>query len=116
MQMKRRIIMLLAVLVSAASKGEEKKEVTVTLRVPDAAWTIAIDEVRQVNGEIWVLSTVSRDPDRMGAQVISTVKASVQLPVPDQPVKHFIIGKTWNWENEESCTFIRNRKSIEKDL
>jgi hypothetical protein len=31
-------------------------------------------------------------------------------------VKYFVIGKTWNWENEEKYTFIKDLKEIEKDL
>jgi hypothetical protein len=98
------------------ANGEGIKDVTVSLTVPDAAWTVAIDEVRRVNDEIWVVSTVSRDPDRMGAQVISTIQASVKLAVPDLPVKHYIIGKTWTWKNEEPYTFIRERRLISNEL
>jgi hypothetical protein len=114
MQMKKLMVLLLAL--SAITGGAEEKQIEVRLTVPDAAWKIAIDSVHQVNKEIWVVSTVSRDPDIMGAQVISTVTAKVKISVGDLPVKHFVIGKTWNWKNEESYTFIKDLKQIEKDL
>jgi hypothetical protein len=108
--------LLSALIFSTTVLGAEGREITVTLTVPDAAWAIAIDEVHEVNNEIWVISTVSRDPDVMGAQVISIVKASVKLAAPDLPVKHYIIGKTWGWKNEEPYTFINNLKELEREL
>jgi hypothetical protein len=101
---------------SGLTLGTEGKQIEVRLTVPDAAYKIAIDSVYEVNKEIWVVSTVSRDPDIVGAQVISTVTATVKISVADLPVKHFVIGKTWSWENEEKYTFIKDLKQIEKDL
>lgn len=103
-------------LLATGALAAEMREITVTLTVPDTAWKIAIDEVHQMKGEIWVVSTVSRNPDVMGAQVISMVKASVKCAVADLPVKHFVIGKTWNWPNQEPITFIKTRKELKKSL
>jgi len=36
----------------------------------------------------------------MGAQVISTVEDALVLDAPDLPVKVFVLGKTWNWQNQ----------------
>jgi hypothetical protein len=52
----------------------------------------------------------------MGAQVISTVQASLKLIAPDLPTKYFIIGKSWGWKNEEPYTFIKHLKQIENEL
>jgi len=116
MNIRSMMTLLSALLFSTTVLGAEEGEITVTLTVPDAAWTIAIDEVHEVKDEIWIISTVSRDPDVMGAQVISIVKASVKLAAPDLPVKHFVIGKTWDWKNEEPYTFIKNLKELEREL
>jgi len=110
------VTVLSTLLFSTTLLGAEEREITVTLTVPDAAWAIAIDEVHEVEDEIWVISTVSRDTSMMGAQVISIVKASVKFAAPDLPVKHFIIGKTWGWKNEEPYTFINNIKKLESKL
>ena len=109
-------LMILLLVMSAITVGAEEKPIEVRLTVPDAAWKIAIDSVHQVNKEVWVVSTVSRDPDVMGAQVISTVTAKVQISAGELPVKHFVIGKTWSWKNEEKHTFIKDLEKIEKDL
>jgi zinc protease len=110
------ITLLAALLFSTTLLRAEEREITVTLTVPDAAWVIFINEVHEVKNEIWVISTVSRDPDMMGAQVISVVKASVKCAAADLPVKHFVIGKTWGWKYEEPYTFINNLKELEREL
>jgi hypothetical protein len=115
MQMTRMLLTLVLLLYTNAW-GADKKEITVKLTVPDAAWSIAIDEVHRVGNELWIISTVSRKPDLMGAQVISTVQASLKLAVPDLPMRYFIVGKTWNWKNEEPYAFIENLEQIEKAL
>ena len=63
-----------------------------------------------------VISTVSQNKDMMGAQVISNIQASVKIKAPDLPLKIFILGKSWNWENDEPYTFIQDIKQIEKNL
>jgi zinc protease len=103
----------LAVGTGIALAKERTIEVTVT--VPDAAWRLSIEEVYQVKDELWVISRVSRDPDAMGAQVITTLTASVKVEAAALPVKHFVLGKTWNWA-EEDHTFIGDMKEIAKSL
>jgi hypothetical protein len=88
----------------------------VELAVPDTTWSVAIDKVYRVGDELWVISHVSRDPDMMGAQVISTVRASLEIAAPDLPVQNFITGKTWTWENSEGHTFIEDLKQIDAEL
>jgi hypothetical protein len=116
MQMTKRMILPLVLLLCTAVSGADEKEITVKLTVPDAAWTIAIDEVHKVENELWVIAIVSRNPDLMGAQVISTVQTSLKLAAPDLSVKYFLIGKSWDWDNTEPYTFIRDLKQIEKEL
>lgn len=116
MIVKSMMMLLSTLLFSTTALETKEREITVTLTVPDSAWAIAIEEVHEVKDEVWVISTVSRDPDVMGAQVISIVEASVKFAAPDLPVKHFVIGKTWGWKNEEPYTFIKNLKELEKEL
>jgi len=107
---------MLGLLLCAVSVNAADKDISVKLTVPDTTWTIAISEVHKVGNELWVISTVSQTPNIMGAQVICTVQASLKLAAPDLPVKMFIIGKTWNWENSEPYTFINDLKERDKEL
>ena len=116
MQVTKKILLPLVLLFCTTAAGAGEKEITVKLTVPDSSWTVAIEEVFKVESELWVISSVSQNPDIMGAQVISTVQASMKIAVPDLPVKNFIIGKTWAWENTEPYTFITDLKQIEKEL
>ena len=103
---------------SPARAGEtpKEREITVALKVPDGAWKLSIEEIRQVKKEIWVLAALSRDSGVMGIQMISKKQAKVKIPAPDLPVKVFVTGKTWNWKNQEPYKFIENRKEIAKDF
>lgn len=114
--MARCAMLVGAIALRAMAAGAGEREIEVALAVPDTAWKITVDSVHHVAGELWCISTVSRDPDVMGAQVISTVKASVRIRAGDFPVKHFVIGKTWAWKNKEAYTFIQDRQQIEKEL
>lgn len=111
------LIGVLLALIGAGAAAAEEKQIELQLDVPDSAWKIAIDSVYQVKNELWVVATVSRNPDAMGAQVISTLKASVKVNADAAlPVKYFVIGKTWGWKGEEAVTYLQDLKDIEKDL
>ena len=116
MPVMKKILFTLILLLFTASACESEKEITVALTVPDTSWNISINEVYKVDSGLWVISTVFHKPGMIGAQVISTVSDSVTIKAPDLPVKIFIIGKTWNWENDEPYTFISNLREIEKKL
>ena len=111
-----KLFLLLVLLFIATAAIADENRITVKLSVPDTTWAINIQEVHQVRSELWVVSSVSTNPDTMGAQVISEVQDSIAIAAPDLPIKHFIIGKTWAWENTEPYTFIKDRQQIETDL
>lgn len=91
--------------------------IEVTVTVPDSAWKLEILEVHQADSEIIVISRVSRDPDLIGAQVITTLSQKINLIIPDLPVKHYVLGKTWGWENQDKgVTFIKERKELDEIL
>ena len=114
--MVKKLLLVLIVLLCPMVWGNGNLEIAVELTVPDSAWTITIDEVHRVGNELWVVSTVSRDPDVMGAEVISTVRASLKLDAQALPVKHFIIGKSWGWKNQEPYIFLKQLAQIQGDL
>ena len=107
---------LVLLLLCTVGCDSDEKEVTVRLAVPDTTWAVAIEEIHKIGNELWVIASVAQDPDMMGAQVITTVEDSLKLAAPDLPVKFFVIGKTWNWENEESYSFIESLDKIEEEL
>ena len=116
MRITIRMVLPTVLLLCTNALGMEEKEITVKLTVPDATWSIAIDAVYEVGDELWVVSIVSPNPDMAGVQMISTVQASLTIAAPDLPVKNFIVGKTWNWKNEEPYTFIEGLKQIHDEI
>jgi len=107
---------MLVLFIFATAHGDVEREISVALTVPDPSWTISIEEVWQVGDELWVLAAVMRDPEVMAAQVISTVQVSIKTAAPDLPMKYFITGKTWSWDNEEQFTFLKDREKLEEAL
>lgn len=82
-----------------------QQEVEVSLQVPDLGWAVRIERVYRLEDELRVFSRLSRS-EGMAGQAISTVSDSVPIKAPDLPVRHYIIGKTWNWENDEPYVFL----------
>lgn len=107
----------------ASAIGDEPKpdklpfrKVELVFKVPDPSYAVWITEIRKVGDEVWVRGEVTRrrgDPDRVFPQVISEVKASLSIRLPDLPLKYIITGKAWNWANEEQYTFVDDLEAEE---
>ena len=110
------VIWVAALLLITTTCVAGEKHIAVALTVPDTTWRVTIDEVYRVGDTLWVIAAVSQPPDAMGAQVISTVEDALVLDAPDLPVRVFVLGKTWNWQNQEPYDFISTRGQIEADL
>lgn len=78
-----------------------ERSIAIESTVPDPAWRIEIQRVYQLEDRLLAVSRVERDPEVMAAQVISTVSDMVRVTAPDLPVEHYVIGKTWGWEEED---------------
>lgn len=94
------------ILFAGVTVAEEAGGIEVKLTVPDSAWKLQVVEVREVKGELWVLSKVSRAEDAIGLQVITELKQTVPVDPQGRVVRHYVLGKTWNWENGEGYRFI----------
>ena len=94
--------------------------ITVRLDAPDAGWRVQIESIHRTSDSIVVYSQLSRDPDNISAQVISTVADTVKIDFSHSnlPVSHYISGKTWEWGDTGEYTFIEspeiNRPSLQK--
>jgi len=53
-----------------------------------------------------VISRLSQS-EKIAAQVITAVADSAEIPNDlDLPIRHYIVGKTWNWGDTSNYTFI----------
>lgn len=92
--------------------------VTVRLDAPDPAWQIKIDQIYHTQDNIVVISQLSRDEAAIAAQVISTVADTVQIDpsYAELPVRHYIIGKTWDWGDTGEYTFVDSTDTFSNTL
>ena len=97
------------------SETVSARDIEVKMQVPDMGWKIRINEIHRKGEELWVISSLRRHPG-MAGQAISTVSDKIHMNLPDISVKHFILGKTWNWENREPYTFIKGMDEIQGSL
>ena len=92
-------------------QAAEKQKITVEMDTPSTAWTVSILEVHQTKTEIIVLSQLKSAG--IGGAAISRVKDSVSITGAKLPVKHYVLGKNWNWPNK-GYHFIKDRQVFDK--
>lgn len=99
--------LLLAVLltVTSASSALAAKTRTFSMEVtvPTAGWKLRIERVYKNGKSPIVVARLT--PPGIAAQVISKAKAKVSVEAPSGAPQYVVLGKTWNWENEEPYSF-----------
>lgn len=91
---------------AAATNSTRSNTISVRLDTPNPGWQIQIEKIYRSGKNLMVISRLSQR-ETMAAQVITAVADSVDIPVElDLPVRHYIIGKTWNWGDTGNYTFI----------
>ncbi|CAA6689631.1 MULTISPECIES: pitrilysin family protein [unclassified Lentimonas] len=96
----------------------EQQSLSVRLDAPDAGWGIEIEKVYRTNESLIVISQLQHNGD-MAAAVISTVSDAVSIPVSDDDtltVRHYILGKTWDWGATPNYTFIESMDAFGRSL
>jgi hypothetical protein len=93
----------------------QESTVSVQLGVPDGGWKIQVVKVYQTPTHLLAVSKLERRPGP-AIQVISQAKDSVKVRAPKLPVRHFVLGKTWNWTNKEPYSFLSGPKEITKEV
>lgn len=91
---------------------DEGKSIKITLTVPSSNYQVKIAKVYQTPKALLVLSRV-KGGRGIGLTVISKRQDEVKVNVPDLPVEHYVVGKTWNWEKEK-YNYIPNEKHFEE--
>jgi zinc protease len=104
---------------NGASSMDEWKNKTVGVRIdtPDAGWQVDIEKIYRTGDQLIAVSRLSRKKGAAAAQVITTVADNVDIPSDiDLPVRHYILGKTWNWGDTGKYTFIHSEEAIDAPL
>ena len=88
-------------------------ETDVSLKVPHPGYSITIESVHAVANKTLVLAVIkSPDPTKMYPMIITTVSDNVKVPIRAGETEIYIIGKTWNWDNNEKLVFFKNREEF----
>lgn len=93
----------------------EERQFWVSVTVPSAGWDLNITEVYAVNGELWVISELT-PPDGPAATVISNVSDTLTVAAPPGPVQHVVIGKNWDWDNDDMHRYVASRDELPGEL
>jgi zinc protease len=88
---------------------QEQQKIAIHLDTPDAGWGIKIDKIYRTNESLVVISQLKHTGE-MSAAVITTVSDSVSIPKTNETlaVRHYILGKTWNWGSTPDYSFIES--------
>lgn len=91
----------------------QTRKLTVRLDTPNAGWGIEIQKVYRVADTLAVISQLTHSGDS-AAEVISTVADSVSVPETgeDLQIRHYVLGKTWNWGESENTSFIESMDAL----
>lgn len=107
-------LIVLSLVASVLPKQQHgSRGITVQLKVPDATWSVWIQEIRLVRCELWVHAHLSSSG--FGAQVISTISDTVTVWDQTGAVKRSVTGKTWGWRNSEQIEFIQSIDDLGED-
>jgi zinc protease len=88
------------------SKPTSQQSISIRLDTPDAGWQIEIAKIYRTSENLIVISQL-KHPSDIAAAVISTVSDTIEINATDDaPVRHYVLGKTWNWGDTASYTFI----------
>jgi hypothetical protein len=105
---------LLGALSGRAPAQDKGRTIAIAMKVPSTAYKVKIERIYQTRDALLVLSSV--EGKGVGLTVISNAKDQVAVNAPkDLPVKHFVVGKSWNW-GDEKYTFLKSRDEFEKLL
>jgi hypothetical protein len=110
---------LAAAVRSTAMGGEPpvRGRIELELRAPDSAWSLTAECAVVLDERIVALWSLHRPPDRVGAAMITTLRAAMPVDPRGREVLHVVTGKTWQWKNEgENLRFVESFREAESLL
>ena len=91
-------------MLTSLSHADETSVLTVRLDTPHPGFSLRIEQVVLKDGVLHVLARVSppaNQGDMMFPMVITEIQDSVTIPAAAAPQKVYLLGRTWNWGDEE---------------
>ena len=97
--------------------ARQQQMVSIRLDTPDAGWRIEIEKVYRTTEDLIVISRLQHSAAPSAAE-ISTVSDKISIPAFDQQlaVRHYVLGKTWEWGSSPDYNFIESSAAITSKL
>lgn len=94
-----------------------KQTIHLEIQTPNPAWSLEVSAVYETDTDLICVSELSRS-EGMFAQVISNAEATFTInePTSTRPIRHYVLGKTWNWDGNPEVTFIDSLDEIKDAL
>ncbi|MBK1875548.1 hypothetical protein [Pelagicoccus mobilis] len=92
---------------------------TLALQTPTPAWTLAPSALHRLPDGTYLCIHRLTAPQGMAAQMISTAQTtfSFQHAGNTTPsIKHYVLGKTWNWDANPEITFVDSLDELKDAL
>ena len=117
--MSRTAILSLAVVgfvLLAHSSAQADRDIGIQFKTPTLGRKVRINQVWKVGDELWVISSIA--PQRgAGLTAIGTAKDSVRVSADKKvKVRHFVIGKNWNWWDGDKAEFIKSVEALKEQM
>lgn len=101
----------------AAAPAQQLRTVTVSLKTPNPCWEVELTEIYRAGEVLFAVSELHPPRRDMAcAQVIATVSDHVTLILPALPVRHLVLGQTWDWGAERDYETLVDRVALEQRL
>ena len=104
-----------SIILAAATAGRAR-EISVTFQAPATNYSVQIQHAWLVGDEVWVVSQVGGGGG-IGGAAITRVSDSVEVEAADDAaVRHFVIGRTWNWWDGDDATFAESVDALREQM
>lgn len=100
-----------------ANETKSQAAFTLTIQTPSAGWSIEPIALYATASDYICISQLT-PPQGMASSVISAIELELKIPSPSQPrpIRHYVLGKTWNWNGNPEATFIDSLDEIKDAL
>ncbi|PXA03578.1 hypothetical protein DDZ13_11395 [Coraliomargarita sinensis] len=93
---------------STSSAESKNNSVSVRIDTPNAGWKVQIEKIYRTADHLVVISQLNQN-EEVAAEVITSVADSAEIATEiELPVRHYILGKTWDWGDTGKYTFIES--------
>lgn len=117
MKLAASLLMFCCLVACAAAPTQNLRTVSVSIKTPNPCWRIQLIEIYRVDKTLFAVSKLYPPSGDMAcAQVIASARDQVTLQLPAFPVRHLVLGQTWNWGQDRGYETVVDRVALKQRL